>query len=116
MKANIGNIVPSVSRVVVGGHSPIIVTMEAKAANGILPEGLLVAKDANGKLVAYNPAGAAPLNVLKGVVTQEINTADDTGATVIRHGTVRKEALKTGSSASSADDIEALVAIGIYTV
>ena len=116
MKAILSKITPSVSRVVVGTHQAIIVTMSAKAANGILPEGLLVAKDANGKVVAYNPGGAAPLNVLKGVLTQEIDTADDDAATVLRHGTVRIEALKVGAGAATADDIEALVAVGIYAV
>jgi len=114
MKANIASITPKVSRIVVGTHAPIIVTMVAKADNGVLPEGLLVAKDADGKVVAYNPAGAAPLNVLKGVLTQELNTAEDTSATVIRHGTVRGAGLTVGGVAADADDFEALVAIGIY--
>jgi hypothetical protein len=114
MKAKLATITPRVSRVVVGTHPPIIVALTAKADNGILAEGLLVAKDADGKIVAYNPAGAAPLNVLKGVLTQELDTAEDTSATVLRHGTVRGASLTVGGVAADADDFEALVAVGIY--
>jgi transcriptional regulator of nitric oxide reductase len=116
MKANLAKITPSVSRVVVGNHPPITVTMLALADNGTLAEGLLVAKDAAGKIVAYNPGGAAPVNAVKGVLTQEIDTTADDAATVLRHGTVRAESLKVGAGAAAADDIEALVAIGIYAV
>lgn len=114
MKAKLATITPKVSRIVVGTHPPIIVAMTALADNGVLAEGLLVAKDANGKLVAYNPAGAAPLNAAVGVLTQELDTAEDTSATVIRHGTVRAAGLLVGAVAATADDFETLVGIGIY--
>jgi len=116
MKAKIASITPTVSRVVVGTHPPIILALAAKTANGVLAEGLLVAKDATGKIVAYDPAGASPLNVCKGVITQELDTAEDDTATVLRHGTVRAEALKVGAAAAVADDFDTLASIGIYAV
>lgn len=116
MKANLGSISPAVSRVVTNHHPGIIRAITALAGNGTLPEGELLAKNADGKIVAYNPAGVSPLNIVVGVLTEELDTTKDDTAVVIRHGTVRREALKVGAAAVVADDVAALEAIGIYAM
>lgn len=97
-------------------HPPVLKTMKAKADNGILAAGLLVAKDSLGDLVAYDPAGLAPLNVCVGVLAQDIDTANDDAAVVVRHGTVMLGKLKVGTSAPDATAIGVLEDMGIYPV
>jgi len=116
MKANLGSLSPAVSRVATNHHPGIMVPMTALANNGILPEGELLAKNADGKVVAYDPVGVAPLNAVVGVLLEELDTAVDDTALVIKHGTVRREALKVGASAAADADIIALQAIGIYAM
>ena len=116
MKANLGSVSPAISSVVTNHHSGITVAMAALADNGTLPEGEILAKDADGKVVAYDPAGVAPLNVAVGVLIEELDTAEDDAALVLKHGTVRREALKVGADAADADDVAALEAIGIYAM
>lgn len=116
MKANLGSVSPAVSRVVTDHHPGITVPMTALADNGKLPEGELVAKDANGKIVAYDPEGLLTLKVVVGVLLEELDTAEDDTALVLKHGTVRREALKVAAAAASDADVAALAAIGIYAM
>ncbi len=69
-------------------HPPIILTMEALADNGTLPRGLWVAKDSNGKIVAYDPAGADPVNAPVGILVEDVDTTENTAAQVLVHGIV----------------------------
>jgi hypothetical protein len=97
-------------------HPPVKKTIEAAAAQGVLPGGMLVALNASSNVIPYNRAGAAPANVLVGVLDKEINTAEDDAAIVIIHGTVNTELLVHGaaSGAVTAADLAALEAISIY--
>lgn len=116
MKANLGSMSPAASHVATEHHPGIMVPMTALADNGTLPEGALLAKNAAGKIVAYDPAGAAPLNVVVGVLLEEIDTTKDDTALVIKHGTVRRGALKVGANAAADADVAALEAAGIYAM
>ena len=104
------------SSVLDGTHPHILGTMKAKAANGILKEGLLVAKDSSGDLVAYNPLGVSPVTLVVAVLIHDIDTASDDAAVVIKHGTVNKAKLLVGSAAPDAADIAALEAKTIYAL
>lgn len=99
-------------------HPAIITSMDAKANNGDLVLGLIVAKDGNGDIVAYDPNGAPPLDAPVGVLTSAIDTTEDTVANVLRHGTVVKTALilTDGQADPAESDIEALRAIGIFPI
>ncbi len=119
MKANLGSVSPAVSSVVTNHHPGIVVSMTALANNGTLPEGELVAKDADGKIVAYDPEGTgetASLAVVVGVLLEELDTTKDDTALVVKHGTVRREALKVAAAAADAAAVVALEAIGIYAM
>jgi hypothetical protein len=99
-----------------GTHPAVKKTIPAAAAQGVLPGGMLVAFDGSGNVIPYNRSGSSPTNVLKGVLDKEIDTAKDTAAIVILHGTVTRELLVHGaaSGAVTAPDIAALEAIGIW--
>lgn len=116
MNANVGSIDPAPSRVVAGTHPPVILSLAAKADNGTLAAGLLVALDSNGDIDAYDSGGVAPLTTVVGVLTQELDTTEDTTALVLKHGTVNADLLLEGSSAADAAAIAALEAIGIFAV
>jgi len=116
MKANLGSVSPAISSVLTNHHPGIVVSMTALANNGTLPEGELLAKDADGKIVAYDPEGLLTLGVVVGVLLEELDTTEDDTALVIKHGTVRREALKVAAAAADAADVAALEAIGIYAM
>ena len=100
MNAVIGSMNVSDTSVISRLHPPIMGTMKAKAANGTLAEGLVVAKDSNGDLVAYDPVGLAPLNTPVGILVHECDTTKDDAAVVLKHGT----------------DLAKLEAIGVFAV
>jgi len=104
------------SSVISAIHPPVIKTMKAKANNGTLSAGLVVAKDSNGDLVAYDPNGVAPLNEVVGVLAQDCDTATDDAALVLRHGTVVLGNLKVGTGDPGANDLAALENLGIFAV
>lgn len=116
MNAVLGTLEYGVSSVVSLIHPPVLKTMKAKANNGVLSAGLLVAKDSNGDLVAYDPGGASPLNVCVGVLAQSVDTATDDAAVVVRHGTVVREKLLVGSSAPDAAALAVLEGLGIFAI
>lgn len=116
MNAVLGTIEYGANGVVSQVHPPILKTMKAKANNGILAAGLVVAKDSNGDIVAYDPGGTAPVNAAVGVLVQDCDTATDNAAVVLRHGTVVLSKLKVGSGSPDADDLAALEALGIFAV
>ena len=116
MNAVIGSMNVSDTSVISRLHPPIMGTMKAKAANGTLAEGLVVAKDSNGDLVAYDPVGLAPLNTPVGILVHECDTTKDDAAVVLKHGTAVKSALLVGASAPDAADLAKLEAIGVFAV
>ena len=114
MNALLGTMDLDTSSVMDMTHPPVIKTMEAKAANGTLAAGLLVAKDSGGDIVAYVPGGASPLNVCVGVLVHPIDTTADDAAAVLRHGTVVQSKLLVGSAAPDAAAVAVLEALGIF--
>lgn len=116
MNAVLGTIEYGANGVVSQVHPPVLKTMKAKANNGTLSAGLVVAKDSNGDLVSYDPGGTAPVNAAVGVLVQDCDTATDDAAVVLRHGTVVLSKLKVGAGAPGATDLTALESIGIFAV
>jgi|GEM_PF-2146771 len=102
--------------VATGTHPPVKKTFKAAAAQGVLPGGMLFALNADSDLIPYDRAGAAPANVLKGVLDKEIDTATDDAAIGIVHGTVNTELLKYSAAGSAVTDADlaALEAISVY--
>lgn len=97
-------------------HPPVILSLKTKANNGVLTAGLIVAKDANGDLVAYDPAGLSPINAPVAVVTITCDTAQESMAAVLVHGTVVAANLLTGANPAGATDLAALRDIGVYAI
>lgn len=96
-------------------HPPVVLTVGAKPANGVLSRGLILTRDASGLLVAYDRAAQTP-GVIAGVLAENIDTSKDTAAVVLVHGTVVASALKHKDTAATAADITALASVGIYAV
>ncbi len=95
-------------------HPPIIKNGDIKANQGTLARGLVVALDADSKYVPYDPAGLAPLNAPKGILTEEVDTTKETAGPVLKHGTAVWANVLVGAGAPAAADIAKLNAIGIY--
>jgi len=97
-------------------HPCVKRTLAAVADQGVLPGGMLYARDADSKVIPYDRAGAAPANALKGVLDKQIDTASDDAAICIVHGTVNGEMLCYGAAGGdvTAADIAALEAISIW--
>ncbi len=116
MNTVLGTIEYGANGVVSQVHPPVLKTMKAKANNGTLSAGLVVAKDSNGDIVAYNPGGTAPVNAAVGVLVQDCDTATDDAAVVLRHGTVVLSKLKVGAGSPVTTDLDALEVLGIFAV
>lgn len=116
MNAILSTVDKTHSSVIDGTHSPILKTLAAKADNGILKEGLIVALDGDGLVDAYDPDDLATLADPVGVLVNELDTAKDNAAVVVKHGTVVKAKLLVGSAAPDAADIAALEALTIFPV
>jgi hypothetical protein len=111
MDAKIGHIAVNTSSVINQLHPPIVQVMEALADNGTLAEGLLVAKDTDGMLIAHEAvtgvnmtgdingtnktytATLAPAPVLRGTVVVDNNNTsaqqlkDDGNGNMVGDGT-----------------------------
>lgn len=53
MKANIGSLTLNPSRVIASAHDPITVALSVKESAGVIADGQLVAKDADGEVIAH---------------------------------------------------------------
>lgn len=114
MNAVLGTMNLDTSSVIDQTHPPVIKTMRAQGANGVIPEGTLAALNAGGNVVAFVRGGAAPLNVCIGVFAKTIDTASDDAAPIVRHGTVVQSKLLTGAVAPNAAEIAALETLGVF--
>lgn len=87
MDAKIATINTDTSSVIDRLHPPIVQVMEAKAANGVLAEGLLVAEDENAKLIKHQKVADAAMT---GVIdaANKVYTHDATPAPILP-GSVR---------------------------
>ncbi len=95
-------------------HPAVSMAGSVKADNGVYPQGLIVKEDADGNLVPYTGTADTPV----AVIDEPIDTAADTVAMIVVHGTVRTSELKikkVGEPATVAD-IKKLAKIGIYAV
>jgi len=96
------------------GHGPVLVTAAFAADQGVLPVGLILAKDESGDLVPQ-AADAVPVAVLDEI----LDTAQATAGVVVIHGTVRRDVLKVGAVDPAAPDatlLAVLQAAGIYPI
>lgn len=97
-------------------HPAVIMNMPLKADQGTLPLGSILAKDANGDVVLYNPSATDSTATPIGVLVEDVDTASSTVGAVLKHGTVVKKALLAGGSQAQEADIEKLEAIGIFAI
>lgn len=95
-------------------HPPLVQAMKIKTDQGELSAGLIVAVDANGEVVPYNPAGQAPVNDPIGVLVYGIDTTKETVGNVLRHGVVVKASLKVGNNDPTNEDLKKLESKGIF--
>ena len=102
--------------VIAPGHPGPVRNLVVKTGQGVLKKGLIVAKDASGLIVPYDPAGTDPVNKPVGVLFDGVDTDRVDVAPVIVHGTVYRNRLLVGENEPSADDLAALEAITIWPV
>ncbi|MCD8552327.1 hypothetical protein [Seleniivibrio sp.] len=91
-----------------GRHPAVIRIMEFASDAGTIQAGEIIALDASGKAVSFDPAASDSTNTPVGVCTEDIDTSKDTAGSVAVHGTVMKKSLLTKGSASSAAHVASL--------
>lgn len=89
-------------------HPAVIRMKQFKADNGIIPAGEIVAVDASGDIVSYDPASVTTEKTPVGVCAIETDTSKDTIGNVIVHGAVVRASLLTLSAASTSAEVAAL--------
>jgi len=100
--------------IISGHHAPVTRPKKVKTAQGVLDAGLIVALDANGDLVPYDPDGSSPVNEPVGVLLERCDTSKEDTAVVVVHGTVWRERIHVSGAAPSADDLKKLEDIGVW--
>jgi hypothetical protein len=110
-------------KVVADNHPPIVETRELAAGDDVYPEGELIALDADGKAIQYDPAavdpqgGTNPAKKVHGVLVKDADTSETSPDCVLLvHGTVKAEFLTVKGVAANADAIAALKAISIFAI
>lgn len=116
IKGNIGTISAGGERAHTDHHPAITGSRPVKANNGTYPIGLIVKEDSNGDLVPYT--GASDTGTPSAVIDEPVDTATETPAFTLEHGTVRASVLKIKAAGDPATpaDIKKLATIGIYAV
>lgn len=116
IKGNIGTISAGGDRAHTDHHPAVTGSRSVKADNGEYPIGLIVKEDENGDLVPY--LGDSDTDAPVAVVDEPVDTATETAAFTLEHGTVRGSTLKIGAAGdpATAADIKKLATIGIYAV
>ena len=97
-------------------HPPVILTMEAKASQGTLARGTIVAKDANGLIVPYAPAATDTTATPVGVLTEDVDTTAETSVNVLVHGIVYDARLIVSGGSVAAADLDKLASITIWNI
>ena len=115
---NLGTQEFDMKEVINRNHPPIVRVMACEPDQGEHPRGCIVAKNATGNIVQYNPAASAPLNIPVGVLTDICRSGDgDNTAKVLVHGTVNNYALVVGESGTPDEaDLSLLHEIGIFEI
>lgn len=91
-------------------HPAVVRLKQFKADNGVIPAGEIVALDANGDIVSYDPASGGTEATPVGVCTAETDTAKDSIGSVMVHGAAVSKSLLTKGAAASASEKTALEA------
>jgi len=94
--------------VIDGRHPAVVRNKKFKASNGVIPAGEIVAVDAGGDIVSYDPDSVTSEATPVGVCTYDIDTAKDSVGCIIVHGTVVSASLLTKGTPSLAAHITAL--------
>ena len=120
VKANIGTYTPPQFKLEAvyseERHPAVILAKPVKADQGVLEKGLIVALDANGKVVPYNPsAGGSTANPV-GVLVERVDTSKETVGNVLVHGVVFRERLIVADAEVTEDDLKKLAEIGIWNI
>lgn len=89
-------------------HPAVVRLKQFKADNGVIPAGEIVAVDAGGDIVSYDPASGGSEAAPVGVCTAETDTAKDSIGSVLVDGAVVSKSLLTLGAASSAAEKAAL--------
>ena len=115
ISGNRGSVSAGGDRAHTAHHPPILGNAAVLADNGEYPIGLIVMEDGNGLLVPYT---TAETDTPAGVVDEPVDTATESSAPVLRHGTVRLDLLKVGAAGDAAAeaDIKKLATVGIFAV
>mgnify|MGYP000368561618 CR=1 FL=1 len=116
IKGNIGTISAGGDRAHTDHHPAVTGSRKVKADNGVYPIGLIVKEDDNGDLVPYT--GEADTGTPVAVIDEPVDTASETSAFTLEHGTVRESVLNIGAAGDPATeaDIKKLATIGIYAI
>jgi len=116
IKGNVGTVSAGGDRAHTGHHPPILGSRKVKVNNGIYPAGLIVKEDGAGDLVPYD--GATDTDPIVAVIDEPVDTAENSSAITLEHGTARKSVIKIKAvgDAAEAADIKKLATIGIYAV
>ncbi|WP_338669766.1 hypothetical protein [Pseudodesulfovibrio methanolicus] len=115
IKGNIGTISAGGDRAHTDHHPAVTGSRRVKADNGVYPIGLIVKEDENAELVPYT--GEADTGTPVAVIDEPVDTATETSAFTLAHGTVRQSVLKIGAGDPATEaDINKLATIGIYAV
>lgn len=79
-------------------HPPVVCDLPVESGQGELEAGLVVAVNADGKVVPYDPAGASPVNDPVGILITRVDTDNEDIAPVLMHGcAVRKSVSVNGN-------------------
>tara|TARA_Y100001954_G_scaffold239591_1_gene316130 strand:- start:2837 stop:3193 length:357 start_codon:yes stop_codon:yes gene_type:complete len=116
IKGNVGTISAGGDRAHTDHHPAVTGAAKVLADNGEYPIGLVVKEDATGFLIPWT--GEADPDEPVAVIDEPVNTAEETVAFVLRHGTVRSSLIKVGATGDPATtaDLKKLATIGIYAV
>lgn len=115
ISGNRGSVSAGGERAHTAHHPPILGNAAVKGDNGAYPIGLIVMEDENSLLVPYV---SSETDTPAGVIDEPVDTATESSAFVLRHGTVRAGLLKVGPAGDAAadDDIKKLATIGIFAI
>ena len=95
-------------------HKPVILTKQLKADQGVLEAGSVIAEDADGNLVLYDPSNTD--HKVVGVLTRTVDTGKNVNALVLVHGVVNGRFLRTASGGADGTTVKALEEKTIWTI
>ena len=85
-------------------HPAVIRLKKFKPDNGIIPAGQIVALDAAGETVSFDPDSLGTEDTPVGVCTYEVDTAKDSIGSVMVHGAVVAASLLVKGAAATASE------------